>query len=118
MPHEQTPWKPTPGPSGAQWSEDIFHEPSQHNEPPIPGPSPSSEPPEEVLTHEPEPEVAPTQSMEKPFVIIIDNTPVRSPTLPPSTPTLVLPTTSSPQCQGPIIPTMTLSRNSLTCNQH
>ncbi|MBW0460942.1 hypothetical protein O181_000657 [Austropuccinia psidii MF-1] len=43
-------------------------EPSQHNEPPIPGPDPSSKPPEDVLTCEPEPEVAPTQSMKEPFV--------------------------------------------------
>ncbi|MBW0470181.1 hypothetical protein O181_009896 [Austropuccinia psidii MF-1] len=34
------------------------NEPSQHNEPPIPGPSLSSEPYEDVLTCEPEPEVA------------------------------------------------------------
>ncbi|MBW0524037.1 hypothetical protein O181_063752 [Austropuccinia psidii MF-1] len=34
-----------------------------HGEPPIPGPSPSSKPPEDILTCEPEPEVAPTQSM-------------------------------------------------------
>ncbi|MBW0576250.1 hypothetical protein O181_115965 [Austropuccinia psidii MF-1] len=38
-----------------------------HDEPPIPVPSPSSEPPEDVLTCEPEPEVAPTQSTEEPF---------------------------------------------------
>ncbi|MBW0511598.1 hypothetical protein O181_051313 [Austropuccinia psidii MF-1] len=60
MHHEQTMWQPTPGMSGAQWSEDSFHgkkkaipfliltfevselillpflEPSQNNEPPIP----------------------------------------------------------------------------------
>ncbi|MBW0505416.1 hypothetical protein O181_045131 [Austropuccinia psidii MF-1] len=56
------------------------------NEPPIPGPSPSSEPPEDVATHEPEPDVAPTQSMEEPFarpatprsIIIIDDTPFGS----------------------------------------
>ncbi|MBW0561689.1 hypothetical protein O181_101404 [Austropuccinia psidii MF-1] len=42
-------------------------EPSQTNETPIPGPSPSSKPHEDVPTHEPEPEVAPTQSMEEPF---------------------------------------------------
>ncbi|MBW0523893.1 hypothetical protein O181_063608 [Austropuccinia psidii MF-1] len=39
----------------------------EHNEPPVPGPSPSSKPPEYVPTHEPEPEVAPTQSTEDPF---------------------------------------------------
>ncbi|MBW0529152.1 hypothetical protein O181_068867 [Austropuccinia psidii MF-1] len=42
-------------------------EPSQHNEPPIPGLSPSSEPPEDVPTREPEPKVALTQSTEEPF---------------------------------------------------
>ncbi|MBW0511155.1 hypothetical protein O181_050870 [Austropuccinia psidii MF-1] len=67
MPCEQTPRQPTPGPSGTQWSEDLSREPSQHNEPPIPGPSSSSKPPEDVVTSEPEPEVAPTQSMEEPF---------------------------------------------------
>ncbi|MBW0499284.1 hypothetical protein O181_038999 [Austropuccinia psidii MF-1] len=83
----QTPRQPTPGPSGTRWSEDLSHELSQHNEPPIPGPSPSSEPPEDVVTREPEPEVAPIQSIEEPFarpatphsVIIIDDAPVRSP---------------------------------------
>ncbi|MBW0512406.1 hypothetical protein O181_052121 [Austropuccinia psidii MF-1] len=77
--------QPTPGLSGTQWSEDLSHKPSQHIEPPIPGPSPSSEPPEDVVTHEPEPEVAPTQSMEEPF-----DTPI-SPALTPqnSTPTPV-----------------------------
>ncbi|MBW0516581.1 hypothetical protein O181_056296 [Austropuccinia psidii MF-1] len=43
------------------------NEPSQHNEPPIPGWSPSSKPPEDFPTHEPEPEVAPTQSMDELF---------------------------------------------------
>ncbi|MBW0553725.1 hypothetical protein O181_093440 [Austropuccinia psidii MF-1] len=90
LPHKQTARKPAPGPSGTQWSEDLFcgkqpkfHlistfdsselllppfvEPSRTNEPPIPGPSPSSKPHEDIPTHEPEPEVAPTQSMEEPF---------------------------------------------------
>ncbi|MBW0547861.1 hypothetical protein O181_087576, partial [Austropuccinia psidii MF-1] len=67
IPREQTPRQPTPGPSGTQWSKDLFREPSQHNEPPIPALSPSSEPPEDIATCEPEPEVAPTQSMEEPF---------------------------------------------------
>ncbi|MBW0550147.1 hypothetical protein O181_089862 [Austropuccinia psidii MF-1] len=104
IPCKQTLQQPTPGPSGTQWSEDLFHKPSQHDEPPIPGPSRSSKPPEDDLTCEPEPEVAPTQFMEEPFgksqphffnspllcpspacpatphsVIIIDDTPVRSP---------------------------------------
>ncbi|MBW0527463.1 hypothetical protein O181_067178 [Austropuccinia psidii MF-1] len=63
------------------------------DEPSIPGLSPSSEPHEDVPTREPEPEVAPTQSMEEPFgsparptpphsIITIDNMPIRSP--PPS----------------------------------
>ncbi|MBW0486564.1 hypothetical protein O181_026279 [Austropuccinia psidii MF-1] len=43
------------------------NEPSQTEEPPIPGPSPSSQPPENVTTCEPEPEVTPTQSTEEPF---------------------------------------------------
>ncbi|MBW0582427.1 hypothetical protein O181_122142 [Austropuccinia psidii MF-1] len=86
FPCKQTPQPLTPGPSGTQWSEDLFHskqpefhlistfdsseltvppfvEPSQTAEPPIPGPSPSSKPHEDVPTCEPEPEVAPTQSM-------------------------------------------------------
>ncbi|MBW0562492.1 hypothetical protein O181_102207 [Austropuccinia psidii MF-1] len=91
MPCEQTLRQPTPGPSGTQWLEDLsrgkkstfpfliltfsssqltlppFVEPSQHNEPPIPGLSPSSKPPEDVQTCEPEPEVALTQSMKEPF---------------------------------------------------
>ncbi|MBW0570251.1 hypothetical protein O181_109966 [Austropuccinia psidii MF-1] len=90
LPHQQTPWEPTPGLSGTQWLEDLFRskqpefhllssfdsseltvppfvEPSQMDEPPIPGPSPSSEPHEDVQTCEHEPEVAPTQSMEEPF---------------------------------------------------
>ncbi|MBW0515712.1 hypothetical protein O181_055427 [Austropuccinia psidii MF-1] len=90
LPHEQTLRQPTPGPSGTQWSEDLFHgkqpefnlistfsaseltvphflEPAQMDEPPITGPSPSSKPHEDIPTCEPEPEVAPTQSMKEPF---------------------------------------------------
>ncbi|MBW0581798.1 hypothetical protein O181_121513, partial [Austropuccinia psidii MF-1] len=67
LPCKQTPWQPTPGPSGTQWSEELIREPCQTKEPPIPGPSPSSQPPEDNMTCEPEPEVAPTQSMEEPF---------------------------------------------------
>ncbi|MBW0510869.1 hypothetical protein O181_050584 [Austropuccinia psidii MF-1] len=37
------------------------------DEPPIPGLSPSSQPPEDNTTREPEPDVAPTQSTEEPF---------------------------------------------------
>ncbi|MBW0500643.1 hypothetical protein O181_040358 [Austropuccinia psidii MF-1] len=95
MPHEQTTRQWTPGPSGTQWFKDLscgkqkaipflilafdsseltlptFVEPSQHNEPPIQGLSPSSEP--QVSSHEdtsacePEPEEALTQSTEEPF---------------------------------------------------
>ncbi|MBW0509965.1 hypothetical protein O181_049680 [Austropuccinia psidii MF-1] len=87
FPGEQTPRQLTPGLSGTQWLEDLFHEPSQMDEPPIPGPSPSSEPHEDVLTCEPEPEVALTQSREEPFarptpphsIFIIDDRLVRSP---------------------------------------
>ncbi|MBW0591186.1 hypothetical protein O181_130901, partial [Austropuccinia psidii MF-1] len=67
LPCEQTQRQPTPGPSGTQWSEELFREPSQTKEPPIPGPSPSSQPPEDDTTREPEPEVAPTQSTEETF---------------------------------------------------
>ncbi|MBW0582114.1 hypothetical protein O181_121829 [Austropuccinia psidii MF-1] len=92
LPCEQTPRQPTPGPSGTQWSEELFHKPSRTKEPPIPGPSPSSQPPEDDTTCEPEPEVAPTQSTEEPFahpatprsIIIIDDTPVGSPPPPPT----------------------------------
>ncbi|MBW0580005.1 hypothetical protein O181_119720, partial [Austropuccinia psidii MF-1] len=61
LPCEQTPRQPTAGPSGTQWSEELLPEP------PIPGLSPSSQPPEDDTTREPEPEVAPTQSTEEPF---------------------------------------------------
>ncbi|MBW0496160.1 hypothetical protein O181_035875 [Austropuccinia psidii MF-1] len=67
LPREQAPRQPTPGLSGTRWSEELFCKPSQAEEPPIPGRSPSSEPPEDVPTCEPEPEVAPTQSTEEPF---------------------------------------------------
>ncbi|MBW0551591.1 hypothetical protein O181_091306 [Austropuccinia psidii MF-1] len=67
LPRNQTLRQPTPGPSGTQWLKELFCEPSRTKEPPIPGPSPSCEPPEDILTREPEPEVAPTQSTEEPF---------------------------------------------------
>ncbi|MBW0531183.1 hypothetical protein O181_070898 [Austropuccinia psidii MF-1] len=90
LPHKQTLRQPIPGPSGTQWLEDLFRskqpkfhlistfgsseltvptfvQPSQMDEPPIPGLSPSSEPHEDILTCEPEPEVALTQSMEERF---------------------------------------------------
>ncbi|MBW0589609.1 hypothetical protein O181_129324 [Austropuccinia psidii MF-1] len=94
LPGEQTPWQLTPGPSGTQWSEELFCEPSRAKEPPIPGPSPSSQPPEDNTTREPEPEVAPMQLTEEPFacpattcsIIIINNTPIGSLPVPPRTP--------------------------------
>ncbi|MBW0548291.1 hypothetical protein O181_088006 [Austropuccinia psidii MF-1] len=67
MLRKETLRQPTPGPSGTQWSEELFREPSQTKEPPIPDPSPSSKPPEDFPTWEPEPEVAPMQSKEEPF---------------------------------------------------
>ncbi|MBW0513932.1 hypothetical protein O181_053647 [Austropuccinia psidii MF-1] len=67
MPHKQTPQQLSPGPSSTQWSEDSFRKPPQYNEPPIPGPSPSYKPHEDVSHCEPEPELAPTQSLEEPF---------------------------------------------------
>ncbi|MBW0548375.1 hypothetical protein O181_088090, partial [Austropuccinia psidii MF-1] len=112
--------KPRGNPLQAQVAPDgwrSYPATSQHNEPPIPGPSPSSKPPEDFTACAPEPEVAPTQSTEEPFarpatphsIIIIDNMPVRSP-LPILLPLL-------PRCQPPLIPTMTLSRNLQTYNQ-
>ncbi|MBW0527452.1 hypothetical protein O181_067167 [Austropuccinia psidii MF-1] len=129
LPRKPNPSQPTPGLSGTQWSEDLFFrkeqkivllistfesseltvlpflEPSQPNEPPIPGLSKPSEPHEEDPTCEPEPELAPMQSAGKsplyffyssqlllthplptsslsrytPSVIMINNTPIRSP---------------------------------------
>ncbi|MBW0537622.1 hypothetical protein O181_077337 [Austropuccinia psidii MF-1] len=97
MPCKQILRQTIPGPSGTRWSKDLFHEPSQHNEPPIPGPSQHSNRHEEASAPGPEPEVAPMQSMEEPFaclatpasVIIINDTPISSPTppeIPPRTP--------------------------------
>ncbi|MBW0504172.1 hypothetical protein O181_043887 [Austropuccinia psidii MF-1] len=136
LPCKQTPRQPTPGPSGTQWSEELFREPSQTKEPPIPAPSPSSEPPEDIPTCEPEPEVALTQSTEEAFarpatprsIIIIDDMPIGPPLplpllFPPSTPTPVPsqcphePQGLHPQCQAPLIPTMTLARNLPTYDQ-
>ncbi|MBW0522446.1 hypothetical protein O181_062161 [Austropuccinia psidii MF-1] len=105
------------------------------DEPPIPGPSPSSKPHEDVPNCEPEPEVASTQSMEEPFgksqislmfpstisslshsVITIDNTPVGSPpphsACPTPPPSPFVPPRSPPP--HPLIPTMTPARNLLT----
>ncbi|MBW0499180.1 hypothetical protein O181_038895 [Austropuccinia psidii MF-1] len=158
LPCEQTPRQPTPGQNGTQWLEDFFchkqakfHlistfesseltlppfvEPSRTNEPPIPGWSPSSKPHEDILTCDPEPEVAPMQSMgnllvspnfsspvvqpspacpmSPPSVLIIDDTPVGSPLHP------LLPQFLPPRAQPPppLIPRMRLARNSLTCDQ-
>ncbi|MBW0526783.1 hypothetical protein O181_066498 [Austropuccinia psidii MF-1] len=132
--------QPTPGPSGTQWSEESFRKL------PIPGPSPSSEPPEDVLTREPEPEVAPMQSMEEPFgkqllhffnssqlfltfSLTISSLSCHSPLsnyhqqyARPIRPSLSLPPRTHqpppPRCPAPLIPTMMLTRNSPTCNQH
>ncbi|MBW0586271.1 hypothetical protein O181_125986, partial [Austropuccinia psidii MF-1] len=61
LPCEQTTRQATPGPSGTQWSEELFREPS------IPGLSSSYQPPEDNTTHEPEPEAAPRQSTKEHF---------------------------------------------------
>ncbi|MBW0522805.1 hypothetical protein O181_062520 [Austropuccinia psidii MF-1] len=135
MPQKKPPRPPTPGLSGTQWSEDLFCckqlpflfliltfasseltlplfvEPSQHNEPPIPGPSQSSKPHEDALTCRPEPEVAVMQSMEEPFacpatptsIIIINDMPFGAPTPPPSPPTLEIPP-SAPRTPAPSSP--------------
>ncbi|MBW0520091.1 hypothetical protein O181_059806 [Austropuccinia psidii MF-1] len=101
MPHKKTWRQATPGPSGTQWSDDLFRKSSQHNEPPIPGPIQASDSQlpshENNLTCKPEPEGAPMQSYEEPFAcpatphsfIIIDNTPI-----------------GTPRHQAPLIPTM------------
>ncbi|MBW0520860.1 hypothetical protein O181_060575 [Austropuccinia psidii MF-1] len=105
---------------GTQWSEDLwrstqqaipfltltfdsseltlppFIEPSQYNEPPIPGTSPSSKPPEDVSACEPEPEVAPKQSSEEPFAPPSTFLPWRSLPLPPRTQPPPPPAPSSP----------------------
>ncbi|MBW0523569.1 hypothetical protein O181_063284 [Austropuccinia psidii MF-1] len=72
MPCKQTPQKPAPGPSGPQCELTFppFVEPSQHNEPPIPGPSQASEPHEDPLTPNP---ATPAS------ITIIDNMPVGCP---------------------------------------
>ncbi|MBW0540647.1 hypothetical protein O181_080362 [Austropuccinia psidii MF-1] len=123
MPLEQTPQPPASGPSCTQWSEDLFCKPSQRNEPPIPGPSQPSKPHEDVLTCEPEPEVAPTQSTKENFafpatptsVIIINNRPVGSP-LPPLLPHRSLPLPPRTQPSPPLNPPMRLGRNLRTCD--
>ncbi|MBW0550239.1 hypothetical protein O181_089954 [Austropuccinia psidii MF-1] len=85
MPCKKTLQQLTPGLSGTQWVEDLFRgkqqaipfliltfdsseltippfvEPSQYNEPPIPGLGPSSERHEAISACDPEPEVAPMQ---------------------------------------------------------
>ncbi|MBW0510523.1 hypothetical protein O181_050238 [Austropuccinia psidii MF-1] len=90
LPCKQAPWQPTADLSGTQWLDDLFRgnqprfhlistfysseltvppfvEPSQTKKPPIPGPIPYSKPHVHVPTCEPEPDVAPTKSMEEPF---------------------------------------------------
>ncbi|MBW0529709.1 hypothetical protein O181_069424 [Austropuccinia psidii MF-1] len=67
MPWEQTLRQPTPGLSCTKWLQDLFHEPSQYNEPPIPGQSPSSKPHEDISACELEPEVPMTQPLEELF---------------------------------------------------
>ncbi|MBW0499097.1 hypothetical protein O181_038812 [Austropuccinia psidii MF-1] len=117
MPCEQNPWQPTPGQSGTQWSEDLFPETSQHNEPPIPGPSQPSEPHEDSLACGPEAEVPQTQSMEESFarpatpasVIMINNTPIGSAPLSQNS--------QEPWRQAPLIPKMNLARNLPSYNQ-
>ncbi|MBW0559625.1 hypothetical protein O181_099340 [Austropuccinia psidii MF-1] len=113
LPCKKTRQQPTPGPTGTQWLEDLFFhkqpeiplqisifdsneltlppfvEPSQPNEPPVPGLSQPSKPHADALNSFP---ATPAS------VIIIDNTPAGShlPVPPPSTPTLEIPTTSCP----------------------
>ncbi|MBW0583245.1 hypothetical protein O181_122960, partial [Austropuccinia psidii MF-1] len=59
--------KPRSIPLQARVAPDGLRTYSAHDEPPIPGPSPSSKPPEDLPTREPDPEVALTQSTEESF---------------------------------------------------
>ncbi|MBW0567499.1 hypothetical protein O181_107214 [Austropuccinia psidii MF-1] len=121
LPCEQSPRQPTPGPSGTQWSEELFREPSLTKEPPIPGPSPSSQPPEDDTTREPEPEVAPMQSTEEPYdcpatpclIIIIDDMPVGSPHPPTPVPSPELPPIApeNPTSSSPPVPSSSHSHD-------
>ncbi|MBW0569071.1 hypothetical protein O181_108786 [Austropuccinia psidii MF-1] len=71
LPCRQTPRQLTPGLSGNQWLEASFHEYSQPNEPPIPGPSPSSEPHEDPTTRKPKHEVSPTLWYSTPIIPVL-----------------------------------------------
>ncbi|MBW0505683.1 hypothetical protein O181_045398 [Austropuccinia psidii MF-1] len=133
IPCKQPLWQPTPGLSGTQWSEDLFHEPFQQNEPPITGLSQSSDSQlpshENNSTVEPEPEVDLMQSTGDPFagpatphsIIIMNDNPVETPHLPllfrilPPVPSPEIPPvasknliTSSPRCQSHLIATMSV----------
>ncbi|MBW0561503.1 hypothetical protein O181_101218 [Austropuccinia psidii MF-1] len=59
--------KPRGNPLQARVAPDGWGTYPTHDEPPIPGPSPSSKPPEDVPTCESEPDVALTHSTEEPF---------------------------------------------------
>ncbi|MBW0489870.1 hypothetical protein O181_029585 [Austropuccinia psidii MF-1] len=64
---------------------------------------------------------SPARPAPPPSVIIIDNTPIRSPlhpVLPRFLPWRALPFPPRAQRQAPLLPTMRLARNSLTCDQH
>ncbi|MBW0534318.1 hypothetical protein O181_074033 [Austropuccinia psidii MF-1] len=147
LPRKQTPQQPNPGPSGTQWSEELFREPSQSKEPPIPSPSPSLKPPEDIPTCEPEPEVALMKSKEEPFgkspllflhsyqLFLTFSLTISSSShhsllnnyhqqyarqIPPSpTPPCSSPLQPRfpPQCKAPLVPTMTLARNLPTYDQ-
>ncbi|MBW0518685.1 hypothetical protein O181_058400 [Austropuccinia psidii MF-1] len=74
------------------------------DEPPIPGPSPSSEPHEEVSTDQPEPEGLRHNPWRDLLLVPLHPTP--------SSPLTICPSDPPPsQCQAPLIPTMTLARN-------
>ncbi|MBW0573758.1 hypothetical protein O181_113473 [Austropuccinia psidii MF-1] len=117
LPCKQTPRQPTPGPSGTQWSEELFRGKQPKTLPnqraTYSWPKSIPQPPEDNMTREAEPEVAPTQSTEEPFacpatprsIIIIDNTPVGSPPPPP--------TSSYPTCPpSPSVPPSPVQRPS------
>ncbi|MBW0481065.1 hypothetical protein O181_020780 [Austropuccinia psidii MF-1] len=101
----------------------LVCQPSQPNEPPIPGLSPSSKPHEDIPSCEPEPELVPLHPLHdhhRQYARRIPPPLSPSPRVPPpSTPTLEIPPISPrTQLPPPLIPTMRLARNSLTWDQH
>ncbi|MBW0510690.1 hypothetical protein O181_050405 [Austropuccinia psidii MF-1] len=113
--------QPTPGSSGTQWSEDLFHKPLKLLvcDPTPPSPGPSKVPDSQTTSHETnyicktghEPLTPPYPILSlchhSPSSFIIDNMQVGSPTTPkPSVPFPKIPIVSSPQSKEPHNPMM------------